>query len=235
MNALVVLLARLSTGLFLILWAYAVHADLRGAVDLVTSLSFGFFTDETYRMALVYGAGALGLLTLLGLARALVYPLQALAVLAATGAVWKSLVDPLGIFIFSVADTNMLFFPMLGLFVASLVPLSLWEEDALAVDSAIGAWRDRDRDGDEAPSRALRQMTMAVPAAAAAPAASDHHEAAPAASDHQEAAPAAHAAPEAGGHDDHGHAAAETGHEDHDHMLAADDSHDQGTGHPAKH
>lgn len=234
MNALVVLLARLSTGLFLILWAYAVHANLRGAPELVTSLSLGFFADETYRMALVYGAGALGVLTVLGLVRVVVYPLLALAFLAATASVWKSLADPLGIFFFfAPSETNIFFFPMMGLFVAALVPLTLWEEDSIALDSAIGAWRDRDTGSDDAPARkggGLRQMAMAAPlAAAASHAAHDDHGHGHAAPAHNDHAHADH------GHDDHGHAA--KGHDDHGHAAAHDthDSHGHGNGHAAHH
>jgi len=101
MNALVVLLARLSAGLFLILWAYAVHKDLHGAVNLVTSLSQGFFADATYRMVLVYGALALGALAILGFIRVLAYPLLALALAASVGSLWQSALDPLGLFLYA--------------------------------------------------------------------------------------------------------------------------------------
>jgi len=195
MKALVVLLARLSTGLFLILWAYAVHADLRGAADLVTSLSQGVFADSAYRMALVYGAGALGLLTILGLARRLVYPLQALAVAVAAAAVWKSLADPLGLFFFAPSETNMLFFPMLGLFVASLVPLCLREEDAIVFDGLLRAGRKKEAGVSGYISAKDKSQTEMAALVAAV-----HESAVP------HPVPAAHAEPKKGGQEAHGHA-----------------------------
>ena len=218
MNALVVLLARLSTGLFLILWAYAVHVNSHGAVDLVTNLSQGFFADESYRMALVYGAAAVGVLVILGFIRQLAYPLQALALAVVAASVWQSLADPLGLFLFTPAETNIFFFPLLGLFVASLVPLSLWKDDSIAIDRLFGAWRNRDKDsGDEQQSR-MRQMPMVIlPAAAAA---SHAHEPAPA---HHELVDH--------GHDDQGHEVSEA----HISDSHEPDAHGHGYGHATHH
>ena len=131
MKAASLLLLRASLGLLMLIWG----ADKLVNVDHGLAVSERFYLGAFSSAALLRGFGvaqlALGALVLLGVARGYAYPL----LLAVTGAtllgVWKSVVDPWGWYL---EGANVLFYPSLIIFGASLVLWAFRDEDRLALD-----------------------------------------------------------------------------------------------------
>ena len=66
--------------------------------------------------------------------RVVVYPLQALVLVGGALAIWKYLLDPLGLYLLTEETRNILFFPSTTVAVASLILIAFREYDALSLD-----------------------------------------------------------------------------------------------------
>jgi uncharacterized membrane protein YphA (DoxX/SURF4 family) len=125
------LVLRVSLGLLMVFWGL----DKLVNVEHGMAVSRGFYLGLFSVPVLLQGFGVLqvliGLLIVAGLARRFVYP-ALLAITAATAlGVWKSIIDPWGWYL---EGSNVLFYPSLIIFAASLVLWAFRDEDTLALD-----------------------------------------------------------------------------------------------------
>ena len=79
-----------------------------------------------------------GALVILGLFRAVVYPLQAVMLVGGAALIWKHILDPLSLYLFAgEAKANILFFPSTTVAVAALILLAFKSEDRLSLDRKL--------------------------------------------------------------------------------------------------
>ena len=134
MKPLSLLLLRMSTGLLLCIWGYIKLFEPDSGQHVTDKYYMGFVEGELIHQ--VWGAAEilLGLLVILGLWRAIVYPLQSVVLGIGALAVWESLIDPLGV-LFGQDQVNLLFFPSSTVFFATLILLAFRADDTLSLDS----------------------------------------------------------------------------------------------------
>lgn len=130
MKAKSLLFLRISLGLLMVIWG----ADKLVNVEHGIRVSEGFYFGAFSIPALLQAFGAVqivvGLLICLGLALRVVYPfLLAVTGITALG-VWRSIVDPWG---WVLEGSNVLFYPSLIIFAASLVLWAFRDEDSLTL------------------------------------------------------------------------------------------------------
>ena len=125
---------RVSTGLLCIVWglirigAPAIGAQVNG------KYYGGILSNATAQYAWGGFLLLVGLLTILGLFRRYAYPLQAAVLCVGALAIWKYLVDPLGLWLLDRESAQVLFFPSLGMAAATLVLIAFQDDDRLALD-----------------------------------------------------------------------------------------------------
>lgn len=137
MKAKSLLFLRVSTGLLLIVWGLVRVA--KPEIGAHVSEKYYAGLGAAHWVQLGWGAALLiiGSLTLVGLWRRLIYPLQALVLVSGALSIWKYLLDPLGLWLLDRESSQILFFPSLAVAAASLVLLAFVEEDRLSAD----VWR----------------------------------------------------------------------------------------------
>ena len=128
------LFLRIGTGLLLIIWGLPRVIMPETGPFLANRYYSGLFNAQTLQMA--YGAfeALVGLLIVLGLFRRIVYPLQALILVPATLMIWRYLLDPLGLWLLSRKQSQILFFPSITVAAATLVLLAFGRDDRFALD-----------------------------------------------------------------------------------------------------
>ena len=134
MKAISLLLLRVSTGLLLPIWAIVRLAATDQAIGVSDKYYFGLVSNEAMQIGLGIVQLALGLAVIAGLFRRIAYPLQAVWLGLGALFVWTSIVDPLGI-VFGQDNVNILFFPSLTVFVATLVLIAFRDEDTASLDA----------------------------------------------------------------------------------------------------
>ena len=112
---------RVSMGLLLMIWGV-----IRvGAPDAGTGVSTKYYGGIGAATGIQYAWGAalliIGFLTVIGLLRRFALPAQAVVLCFGALAIAKYLVDPLGMWLLSREDSQVLFFPSLALAAASLL------------------------------------------------------------------------------------------------------------------
>ena len=129
---------RVSLGLLLVVWGV-----IRiGAPDAGMNVSNKYYGGIGATEAVQYAWGAallvMGALVVVGLFRK--YALAAQAVVLCFGAlsIGKYLIDPLGMWLLSRDDSQVLFFPSLAVAAASLLLVAMREEDRWALDLRLG-------------------------------------------------------------------------------------------------
>ena len=131
MKAKSLLLLRISLGLLILWWG----------VDKIINTGHGTKVAEHFYFGILSGAGAIkvfgflqviiGGLTIAGFKRNIAYPaVLALTVITAL-AVWKSIIDPWGLFL---EGSNVLFYPSFITAAAALVLMAFMDEDVITVD-----------------------------------------------------------------------------------------------------
>jgi len=137
------LLLRTGTGLLLMLWGGLRLMSPEAGPGLAEHYYSGFMGAAAIQTA--YGAAEvlIGLLVVLGMFRRVVYPLQALVLVLGALVLWRYLLDPMGVYLLSREDSQILFFPSITVAAATLVLLAFRNDDRLALDRLI--FRDRDR------------------------------------------------------------------------------------------
>jgi uncharacterized membrane protein YphA (DoxX/SURF4 family) len=88
-------------------------------------------------LQIAYGIAeiAIGTLVVLGLFRRMAYPLQALILVPGALMLWRYLLDPLGAWLLSREDSQILFFPSIALAAATLVLIAFRDFDRLSLDA----------------------------------------------------------------------------------------------------
>jgi len=136
MKSLSLFLTRVSTGWLLVLWGVNKLLD----VDHAAGVAEHFYLGIGAQTLILHIFGVLetlvGLLVVVGLFRRLAYPLTALVLGLTALGVGKSILDPWG---WVIEGTNVLFYPSLIVFAASLVLWGFMDEDRMSLDARRGA------------------------------------------------------------------------------------------------
>jgi putative oxidoreductase len=126
------LLLRVSLGGLLLVWGANKIVNVEHSRAIAEGFYFGLLSQGFLLTLAGLGQLLVGLLVVLGLFRRWVYPLQLLINGASLLVVATSVIDPLGWFL---EDTNVLFYPSLIIFAASLVVMEFRDQDRLALDA----------------------------------------------------------------------------------------------------
>jgi putative oxidoreductase len=134
-KALSLLFLRVSTGLHCIIWGLIRIAEPKAGMGVNNKYYGGILASETAQY--IWGTFLLivGALTILGLFRKYAYPLQAAILCVGALAIWKYLLDPLGLYLLDRESSQVLFFPSLGIAAATLALLAFRNDDAYALDA----------------------------------------------------------------------------------------------------
>jgi putative oxidoreductase len=132
------LFLRVSTGLLCVIWGLIRIGEPKAGVGVNSKYYGGLLADVSWQTP--WGAFMLvvGLLTILGLLRKYAYPLQAAILCVGALAIWKYLLDPLGLYLLTRETSQVLFFPSLALAAATLVLLAFKGDDRYALDVKLG-------------------------------------------------------------------------------------------------
>jgi uncharacterized membrane protein YphA (DoxX/SURF4 family) len=123
---------RVALGLFVAVWGVDKLVHPAHGAKVATSFYGGMLSAESLMPVLGVLECALGLLVVLGLWRRLAYPALALVMGATLLGVWRSVLDPLALWM---SGGNPVFFSSLPLFCAVLVVWALRTQDALTLDA----------------------------------------------------------------------------------------------------
>ena len=134
MKAALLLALRTTTGLLLVIWGSIRAFSPETSMRISDKYYSGTLSFDSLQMPLGIAQMALGGLVVLGLFRVVVYPLQAAVLVISSLAIWKYLLDPLGLYILTEETRSVLFFPSTTVAVATLIILAFKEYDTLALD-----------------------------------------------------------------------------------------------------
>jgi uncharacterized membrane protein YphA (DoxX/SURF4 family) len=137
MKSTLLLLLRISTGLLLVIWGLIKIAAPDAAIRVSEKYYSGALSGADLQTPLGIAEIALGALVVLGLFRAIVYPLQALVLVVGVAAIWRYIADPLGLWLLTEETRQVLFFPSTTVAIASLLLLAYRSDDRLTVDSLL--------------------------------------------------------------------------------------------------
>lgn len=137
MRAMSLLLLRSGTGLLLVIWGLLRLINPDKGAGVSAKYYGGLGAAEAVQ--LIWGGAllAVGLLTVLGLLRRFVYPVQAVILVAGAVSIWKYLLDPFGLWLFEQGSGQILFFPSLTVAAATLVLIAFREDDTITLDSVL--------------------------------------------------------------------------------------------------
>lgn len=131
-KTLSLLFLRVSLGGLLLVWGVNKIVNVDYSQAVADNFYFGFLSAEDLLPLAGAGQMLIGLLVVIGLFRRWVYPLQLILNAASLIAVSASIIDPWGWYL---QGTNVLFYPSLIIFAASLVVIAFREEDRLSLDA----------------------------------------------------------------------------------------------------
>ncbi len=134
MKAYSLLFLRISTGLLLLMWGVMRLASSATGPGLAKKYYGGLASAEWMQTGWGIVLCVVGVLTVLGLFRRIAYPAQALILVGGAVAIWKYLLDPLGLWLLDETSRQVLFFPSLCLAASTLVLLAFREFDTIALD-----------------------------------------------------------------------------------------------------
>lgn len=135
MKAISLLLLRAGTGLLMVIWGLVRLLNPAKGAGVSSKYYDGLGASETIQ--LIWGIALLlvGILTVLGLFRRVVYPAQAVILVTGALSIWKYLLDPLGLWLLEKGSSQILFFPSLTVAAATLVLIAFRDEDELSLDA----------------------------------------------------------------------------------------------------
>jgi putative oxidoreductase len=136
-KALSLLLLRCGTGLLLILWGALRVISPEDGTGLANKYYGGLLNDEALQLAFGIAEVMLGALVVLGLLRKVAYPLQALILVPAALIAWRYLLDPLGVWLLTREESQILFFPSITLAAASVALIAFRDFDRWSLDSFL--------------------------------------------------------------------------------------------------
>jgi len=133
MKPITLLLLRLSTGIYLVLWGVVKLA----ATDMANSVSDRYYSGVISGEVINLGLGSLqvlvGILVIIGFARSISYVAQLLWYLAGIIPIMGYIIDPFGRYLVDTAKLT--FFPSTTLLFASLIMIVFRDHDTLSVDA----------------------------------------------------------------------------------------------------
>jgi uncharacterized membrane protein YphA (DoxX/SURF4 family) len=135
------LLLRVGTGLLLVLWGALRVISPEAGPGLADKYYSGLLGIQTLQIAYGIAEIVIGALVVLGLFRRLAYPLQALILVPGALMLWRYLLDPLGAWLMSREDSQILFFPSIAVAAATLVLIAFRDFDRLSLDAYFAGRR----------------------------------------------------------------------------------------------
>lgn len=132
------LLVRVGTGLLLSIWGLIKLAAPEASIGVSEKYYGGVLSVEMLQAPLGIAQILLGLAVVLGLFRKVTYPAQSIVLGLGLLAIWKYIVDPLGLYLLTEETMEVLFFPSVTVFAATLVLLAFREDDTLSLDKRLG-------------------------------------------------------------------------------------------------
>ncbi len=129
-----VFLMRVAIGLLLVIWGLIKLASPEAAIGVSDKYYIGLISAEVLQRPLGAAEALLGVLVTLGLFRRLALPLAAVVLVGGAVAIWRYLLDPLGLYLLDAGTRQVLFFPSLTVAAASLAVIAFKDEDAIALD-----------------------------------------------------------------------------------------------------
>ena len=136
MKSISLLLLRLSTGIYLILWG-VVKFNAQRAANVSDKYYGGAISDGTISLVLGCGQVALGVIVMIGFCRAIAYWGQVAWYFVGLVPIIAYLIDPLALYLVD-APGRLTFFPSWTLFFASLILVAFKEYDTLSLDHKRG-------------------------------------------------------------------------------------------------
>jgi len=137
MKAAILLALRASTGALLIIWGFIKIGESERAIGVSEKFYQSALSSEALQTPLGAAEIILGALVALGLFRRFVYPIQAIVLGLGALAIWRYLLDPLGVWLLTPETRQYLFFPSTTVFFASLALMAFKSEDRFSIDN----WR----------------------------------------------------------------------------------------------
>jgi uncharacterized membrane protein YphA (DoxX/SURF4 family) len=135
------LLLRVGTGLLLVLWGALRVISPEAGPGLADKYYSGLLGIQALQIAYGIAEIVIGALVVLGLFRRLAYPLQALILVPGALMLWRYLLDPLGAWLMSREDSQILFFPSIAVAAATLVLIAFRDFDRLSLDAYFAGRR----------------------------------------------------------------------------------------------
>lgn len=137
MKAASLLFLRIATGLMTALWGVVKIGSAETGVGIATKYYGSFWTLEALQLPWGIFQVIVGLMVVLGLFRKVFYPLQAIILCLGALAIWKYILDPLGLYLLTEDTSKLLFFPSLAVAAATLVLIAFKEFDTITLDSKL--------------------------------------------------------------------------------------------------
>ncbi len=137
MKSILLLALRASTGALLIIWGLIKVMAPETAMHVSDKYYSGALSGEALQLGLGSAQIALGALVVLGLFRAVIYPVQALVLVVGALAIWQYLLDPLGLYLLTAETRQVLFFPSTTVAIASLILIAFKADDRLTLDRVL--------------------------------------------------------------------------------------------------
>lgn len=133
MKAVSLLLLRLSTGIYLMLWGFMKLGAKDQAVGVSEKYYDGLLSGDLVNYAVGGVEMVIGLLVVLGLLRSVAYLGQLALYFVGAAAIIINLVDPFGLYI--AASAKLTFFPSWTLLFASIVLIAFKSDDTMSLDA----------------------------------------------------------------------------------------------------
>ncbi len=134
MKAALLLALRTSTGALLMIWGSIKAFAPEQAMKVSDKYYDGAISAETLQTPIGVAQMLLGALVILGIFRRVIYPAQAIVLVGGALAIWKYMLDPLGLYLLTEETRNVLFFPSSTVAIATLILLAFKEYDTLTLD-----------------------------------------------------------------------------------------------------
>lgn len=137
------LLLRVGTGLLLVLWGSLRVSSPAAGPGLANKYYGGLLDLPLVQRGFGAAEVLLGLLVVFGLFRRVAYPVQALLLVLGAIALWRYLLDPMGMYLLDKESSQILFFPSITVAAATLVLLAFREHDLWSLDQKLFGQREK--------------------------------------------------------------------------------------------
>lgn len=133
MKAWTLLFLRFSTGMLLVLWGIVRLTAPETGAKVSEKYYAGLGASDLVQTAWGAALVAIGVLCVLGLWRRYSYFAQAVVLVSGALSIWKYLLDPFGNYLLE--ESQLLFFPSIGMAAATLVLIAFRGDDRLSLDT----------------------------------------------------------------------------------------------------